>query len=103
MKTVYNEVNSITPHYFTFGLNLGLKHHKLKEIEKNFCEAARCLQEVIAQWLASTTDPKWSSIAGSLKEMKEDVLAQNVIAKYYPLTGMYLCRCTYASSIDRIL
>ena len=100
---MYNEVNSITPHYFTFGLNLGLKHHKLKEIEKNFCEAARCLQEVIAQWLASTTDPKWSSIAGSLKEMKEDVLAQNVIAKYYPLTGIYLCRCTYASSIDRIL
>ena len=90
MKTVYNEVCSITPQYFTFGLNLGLQYHKLKEIESNFGDAARRLQEVIAQWLATTTHSEWAIIADSLIEMKEEVLAQSIISKYCPLTGMYI-------------
>ena len=82
VKTLYNEVSDIAPDYFTFGLNLGLPYHKLKEIERNHSEVARKLQEVIAVWLESNAEPKWQTVVASLREMERDALAQKISNKY---------------------
>ena len=64
-------------------MNLDLKNHQLKTIEKNHRgDDERCRTEMLICWLDNTTTPTWEAVAEALDRMEQDRIADEIRKKY---------------------
>ncbi len=65
------------------GVNLGVKHFRLAEIERNHMgNSAYCKLSMLDAWQRSDLEASWEKLAGALEEMGEDKIAERVLEQY---------------------
>ena len=81
--TLCNELTSISD-WFALGLNLGLQHHQLETIRRNFSVEGidACRRECLALWLRCTTSASWKDVVRALRHMRENAEAERIELKY---------------------
>ena len=100
LKALMNELKSVAD-WHSLGVNLDLKHHQLKEIEKSYRgDDKRCKTEVLGCWLDSTPNPTWEAVAEALYLMDAHAVADNIQRIYITSTtttkGTFYCDLVYA-------
>ena len=86
LEALTNELESVSD-WHSLGLNLDLKHHQLKEIERSYRgDDKRCKSEVLGCWLDSTPNPTWEAVAEALYEMDAHAVATIIRRKYITST-----------------
>ena len=63
------------------GLELGIPHTKLKEIENNYLQNQRRKVEVLDWWCRNTAEVSWIKLAKAVEEMGHTVLAEKLRRK----------------------
>ena len=48
-----NKLKDVTSEYRAFGLQLGIKDDKIKEIQLSNCDVQRCLTDMLTEWYRS--------------------------------------------------
>ena len=82
LKALTNELKSVSD-WHSLGVNLDLKHHQLKEIEKSYRgDDKRCKTEVLGCWLDSTPNPTWEAVAEALYLMDAHAVTTIIRRKY---------------------
>ena len=82
LEALTNELKSVSD-WHSLGVNLDLKHHQLKEIEKNHRgDDKLCMTKVLIGWLDSTPNPTWEDTVEALYLMDEHTVANNIQRKY---------------------
>ena len=86
LANLTSELEEVTESYM-LGINLGVPHYKLRELETNFPkDARRCKSGAIEYWLDNEHKPSWERIVAALKKMGGyKKLMQTICEK----TGMY--------------
>ena len=82
LKALTNELKTVSD-WHTLGVNLDLKSHQLKEIERNYRgDDKRCKTEVLDRWLESTPSPTWEAVVEALCLMEAHIVADSIRRKY---------------------
>ena len=86
---VVNELDPVSYKYHAIGLQLGVTHEKLKEIDRLYTKSKDKLREVIAERLKQAQPLTWPSIVSILiaDNIKENDLASRLENKYAQAPG----------------
>ena len=86
LKELKNALKSVLD-WHLLGVNLDLKNHQLKTIEKNHRgDDERCRTEMLICWLDNTTTPTWEAVAEALDQMEQGRIANAIRRKYIIFT-----------------
>ena len=93
LKELSNELDSVVD-WHSLGVKLGMKHHELGTIEKNYHgDSVRCKHEVLVCFLRSAKLPTWKAVTDALFLMGEHAVALKIQARHCssaPFTGKCL-------------
>ena len=83
IATLCNELTSISD-WVTLGVNLGVPYHLLKEIRSNYAieGLGACRLEMLVLWLRRKSNASWQDVAGALRQMGENTVAERIEQKY---------------------
>ena len=78
-----NELTSISD-WFTLGLNLGVPHHQLEEVRRNYSVEglSACRRETLVLWLQRVPNASWRDVVAALRQMRENTEAERIEQKY---------------------
>ena len=95
--TLCNELGSVSD-WHTLGLNLGVKDHELDQIEKSHPTegCSRWKQETFSLWLRRKSNASWQDVAGALRQMEENTVAERIELKYNDTSK--LCSVLYVDT-----
>ena len=81
--TLCNELGSVSD-WHTLGLNLGVKDHELDQIERSHPTegCGRWKRETFSLWLRRKSNASWQDVAGALRQMEENTVAERIELKY---------------------
>ena len=84
IATLCNELTGISD-WFTLGLNLGVPHHQLEEVRRNYYSVeglGACRRETLVLWLQRTPNASWGDMVGALQQIGENIVAERIEQKY---------------------
>ena len=81
LKEIQNELGEVTE-WHQLGVELGLPHAKLKEIENDYPQNQRRKVEVL-DWWCRNTEVSWIKLAKAVEEMGYTVLAEKLRRKTF--------------------
>ena len=82
LKEIQNELGEVTE-WHQLGVELGLPHAKLKEIESDYSQNQRRKVEVLDWWCQNTAEVTWIKLAKAVEEMGYTVLAERLRRKTF--------------------
>ena len=82
LKEIQNEFGEVTE-WHQLGLQLGVPHAKLKEIENDYPQNQRRKVEVLDWWCRNTAEVTWIKLAKAVEEMGYTVLAERLRRKTF--------------------
>ena len=77
LKEIQNELGEVIE-WHQLGLELGVPHAKLKEIENDYPQNQRRKVEVLDWWCRNTAEVSWVKLAKAVEEMGYTVLAERL-------------------------
>ena len=80
LKEIQNELGEVTE-WHQLGLELGVPHAKLKEIENDYPQNQRRKVEVLDWWCRNTAEVSWIKLAKAVEEMGYILLAERLRRK----------------------
>lgn len=93
LRLLVYELSSVED-WHLLGVNLGLKGHQLRGIEKTYHgDSIRCKTEALDLWQRNAKNCTWEAVARALDRIEEKVVAQWIRKKYCrssTTTGKYL-------------
>lgn len=63
-------------------MELGVEHHKMKEIKSDHDTIEAQKREALEYWLKQTPDGSWNDIINALRAIKETTLAKELAKEY---------------------
>ena len=84
-KTVFEEFFDVKEKWMTIGLLLGLNYSDLRDIESQYTNNNRCLNDMVILWLKRRPLlPTWQSLINALRSrtIQEEALADDIEMKY---------------------
>ena len=83
VKTLCNELVSVSD-WRKLGLNLGVQDYELDQIERSRsaegCDGWK--RETFSLWLRRKSNASWRDVAGALRQMEENTVAERIEQKY---------------------
>ena len=83
VKTLCSELVSVSD-WRKLGLNLGLQDYELEQIERSHptegCDGWK--RETFSLWLRRKSSASWQDVAGALRQMGENTVAERIELKY---------------------
>lgn len=77
-----NELIDVTAEWYQLGIKLGIQHHELKNIEKQYQDVYRQLTETLVLWLQQTPNASWGNVVKALQDMRKNTLAERIRNTY---------------------
>ena len=84
IATLCDELTGISD-WFTLGLNLGVPHHQLEEVRRNYYSVeglGACRRETLVLWLQRTPNASWRDVVAALRRMGENIVAERIELLY---------------------